>query len=238
MSFRITGVRSLSAAATLFLLCSSAASQMAFRPLSDFLSRQGTFAGGLYWPPVQNYVGWGNENGSQFGLVDYAGLANKYIRTTSAGAMDLGTQITGYIQEDYVTGGQGMVTVYLQTRNALTFGCPVAKYPSLGFGYQAPEVLAGKPAALADCTMILVFLNPVFGAPLPDVLQLFNAPLPGQQALVLFMQASAKGALRTPSGYADGTPGAMYINQLALMYMNPPKWTIELVDVFPVVPIW
>jgi hypothetical protein len=43
---------------------------------SDFLSAQGTTS--RFFPPVPDYVGWTDNPFTTFGLVDYAGLADKY----------------------------------------------------------------------------------------------------------------------------------------------------------------
>ena len=75
------------------------------RPISDFLSRQGTFCLNapsctLFRPPVPNYVGLaGREPGEpntvydRFALVDYAGLANAWL--VANGHASLGTETSG-----------------------------------------------------------------------------------------------------------------------------------------------
>src|SRR5262245_53833399 len=114
-------IRSLSrgsrlAAVTLALvLGSTAMAQPVFRPLNDFLSKQGTFPGSLFWPPVKNYLGWVDEQSTTFGIMDYAGLANDWLKTTSSGAIDLGTQVDGYVKEEMLPDGRGLVTVVTHT---------------------------------------------------------------------------------------------------------------------------
>ena len=46
------------------------------RPLSDFLDAQGTTQ--KFFPPVHDMLGWADGPLIDFGLVDYAGLANAY----------------------------------------------------------------------------------------------------------------------------------------------------------------
>jgi hypothetical protein len=49
------------------------------RPLSDFLTAQGSTDPGIFFPPVPDYVGWSDNPFTTFCLVDYAGLADAYL---------------------------------------------------------------------------------------------------------------------------------------------------------------
>lgn len=121
------------------------------RPISDFISQQGTFCfldgrGGsvLFVPPLPNFIGWSDWRSGIKASVDYAGLAN----ATFGGVF--GTQPSGTAVECPLTDGRAQVTVTLHTTNALTWVTPrgddFASAMPL-FGHRAPEVLAGaKPA--------------------------------------------------------------------------------------------
>jgi hypothetical protein len=53
--------------------------QVSTRPLPDFVDAQGMTS--KFFPPVQDMLGWDDGlAATNFGLVDYAGLANAYIR--------------------------------------------------------------------------------------------------------------------------------------------------------------
>jgi hypothetical protein len=84
---------------------------------------------------------------------------------------------------------------------------------TLLFGHRAPDVLAGADAALGDSLFQISFINTAPGAPLPDLMQLFFAPAPGQQLHQYVFHASASGTLRAAFGVADGTPGKVSVAQ-------------------------
>jgi hypothetical protein len=195
------------------------------RPLSDFLSTQGTFCvpdgmGGclLLFPPVPLYLGWGSVASPAVAWVDYAGLANR-----SAGGA-FGTQSSGTVTERALSDGRAQVDVTLHTTHALTF---VTAFPPerpnppapLLFGHYAPDVLDGQDGAFGSSSFQLSFINPAPGAPLPDFLQLFLFPASGQETVVIAFQATAQGTLRSAFGVPDGTPGILTVAQTA----NVPK---------------
>jgi hypothetical protein len=158
------------------------------RSIQDFLGAQGTFClpdgvGGcvVFLPPVDNFVGWGDPKNGNLASVDYAGLANRWIETASGGTRSLGTTFAGIVLERLLADGRVEVTVTLRTENALIFVAQTdfATGP-LVFGHRAPEVLAGASPVLAHTTFHISFTNTAPGAPLPDLMQLFFAPLTGQ----------------------------------------------------------
>jgi hypothetical protein len=90
------------------------------RPLSDFLDAQGTLNDPpQFFPPVKDYVGWADGGFEVFALVDYAGLANTYIK--SATGVSLGTNVVGYVKECGLADGKTLVTVGIFTTRALGF---------------------------------------------------------------------------------------------------------------------
>ena len=148
------------------------------RPLSDFLTAQGT-SGSSFFPPVPDYVGWASSDFVTFALVDYAGLANKYIE--DSGAKSLNTQVTGQVRECALADGTARVTVKLVTANALGFAQSIADLSATippfdfantdtKFGAKAVDVAAGAEAAkgTAKLTTTLTIAGP--GEPLPDFL--------------------------------------------------------------------
>jgi hypothetical protein len=210
------------------------------RPFSDWLSTQGTFCaapfgvggGCLFVPPVPNYVAWTSGLGgsssqntqNRFTLIDYAGLANAWIESQSAGAVSLGTQVSGTVTERALDDGSAEVTVLVHTKNALAWvisgdgkgNYDTARGPLL-FGHRAQDVLAGGDAVLGNCNLEVVFINTAPGAPLPDLVQLTVAAAPGTRFTFEAFQANATGTLRANFGVSDGTPGREQVTQTGVL---------------------
>jgi hypothetical protein len=188
------------------------------RPLSDFLSTQGTFCpddgqGGctIFVPPAPNFLGWSTRadasNHVLFSGVDYAGLANAFFQNA------FGTVVDGMVTERPLSDGRAEVRVALMTRNANTWVIDldlngdvlgqIAAKPTL-FG-QRPG--SGGGHALGSAKLDAVFLNTAPGAALPDLLQLMNAPAPGQEFEFLAFNGEATGPLTAQFGVAEGTLG-------------------------------
>lgn len=195
------------------------------RPIADFLSAQGTFClpdggGGclLFVPPVPNFLGLSTPGPPvRCASVDYAGVANAWL--ISQGGTALGTQTGGTIVERTLPDGRAELTVLLSTKKALTWvvdGCDFAG-GTLLFGRRTPDVLAGLQPSLGDSFMQWVFINTAPGDPLPDLVQLLNVPLPGQELRFVGFRAQADGELRAAFGVPDGTPGQATIVQTAVL---------------------
>jgi hypothetical protein len=215
--FRLVGILSVIVVLAVFVPIGAAQAATSPRPISDFVSQQGTYcisdgSGGcfLFVPPVPNYQGWGDPVHQRGSLIDYAGVANAWITQASGGTRSFGTQTTGTVIERTLPDGRADVEVQLSTTNALTYvldcpsilliGCDFASAPLL-FGHRAQEVLAGQNASLGRSFFKIRFKNTAPGAPLPDLIQLFNDPSPGQQLESYAFSAQALGTL------ANGTPG-------------------------------
>jgi len=196
-------------------------SASSMRPISDFVTQQGTFClddgmGGcfLFVPPAPNIGGWVDITAARFVLVDYAGVVNAFY-----GGI-FGTQTTGTVVERALRDGRADVTVNLNTSKALTWVsecCDFANGPLL-FGHRPADVLAGADASLGDSFFHLSFINTAPGAPLPDFLQLIFDPAPGQELQNFIFQANANGTLRSAFGVPDGSPGKVTVVQTG----NPP----------------
>ena len=206
------------------------------RPIEDFVSQQGTFCvddgkGGclLYVPPIANYLGWTTPGRPQANcpapnpalgcqpslgaLVDYAGLANAWLISQGK---DLGTKTDGTITERPLSNGKAEITVLLHTKNALTFVVPCCDYAggTLLFGRRALEVAVGMKPSLADTFLKLIFTNTATGAPLPDLVGLFQTRFGDIRSIEFHAQAS--GELRAGFGVPDGTPGRATVVQTAV----------------------
>lgn len=185
------------------------------RPISDFVDAQGTTT--TFVPPVPDYIGWSDPQISVCASFDYAGLANKWIETESAGAVSFGTTTTGSVIDRPLRDGRSHVSVELHTSNALTYvldGCVDFATDPLLMGARAHEVFYdGATPVLGDGKFAIDFINTAPGIPLPDLLiaLLFGPPIDGFELLVLTMQASARGTLLT-----DGSPGRVHIIQTGL----------------------
>src|SRR5262249_54563265 len=142
--------------------------------------------------------------------IDYAGIADAYY----GGAF--GTTFDGTITERPLADGRAEVTVLLHTKNALTYvlqGYDFAGSPLLFGARPTPDGLEGN-GALGDSLLAVKFINTKPGAPLPDLLQLFNDPAPGQVPLAISIKAAASGE------FADGTPGRAEMTQTGLFFTN------------------
>jgi hypothetical protein len=184
------------------------------RPISDFLSQQGTYclnspSCDLFVPPSPNMVGWSGPPPSYtyFALVDYAGLANKYI--IANGGASLGTMIDGSINERQLFDGRSEDSVTLHTRRALAWvSNDSSAFPGpLVFGHRVDEVLGGAQPALADCNLQVTFTNTFPGDTLPDLIQLLFAPGPGQELEAIGFSCTGVGAM------ADGTSAQLVIRE-------------------------
>ncbi len=222
------------------------------RPIEDFVSQQGTFCiedgtGGCYLfvPPAPNYVAWSDSSSApptRQAWVDYAGLANEYIKTE--GGTDLGTKIDGSIKERKLSNGRE-VTVQLHTTNALTFVTKVLEEQGINnwpllFGFRAAEVEDGKPSVLDGATPALgdSYLKVVFtdtkpvGAPMPDLVQLVYLAEDGQKLKYISFNAKANGELRAAFGVPVGTSGRATIIQTGLL--DPGTKGSQVQDGYPV----
>lgn len=175
------------------------------RPIDDFVLNQGTYCvddmnGGcmLYAPPVQNYMAWFDQKTGRAITVDYAGIANNWLRMNSGGQRDLGTQVNGTVTEQKLPDGRARVTVDLIADNAMSFavnGPTLTTVPM--FGYNVPELLDPNHApSFGHSHLRLVFINQAPGMLLPDLNQLITAPQPGQELLELEFKYDGHGALR------------------------------------------
>jgi hypothetical protein len=189
--------------------------------INDFLAAQGSTNG--FIPPIPDFIGWADNPQTHFASVDYAGLANGYL--IREGYPSLGTKTSGTVTERSLNDGSGRaeVSVVLHTTKALTW---VVALPAdlatdpLDFGYRPVELLANAALrpALGRSELAAVFTNTAPGDPLPDLVDAFileNA-LPGQEWRSLKFRATADGALRSPFGVADGTPGRLTVTQTGL----------------------
>lgn len=200
------------------------------RPISDFVSTQGTFCiddgmGGcfLFVPPIANFVGISDPNKNISMSMDYAGLANSSI--VANGGASLGTATSGTIIERPLPDGRAEVQVLLHTTNALTWvidGGDFGNGPLL-FGNRAPDVLGGADAALGDSFLQVVFNNTAPGSPLPDLIQLLAAPEAGQDIISIAFRGRADGMLHAAFGVPEGTPGRADTTQSGILFRGPFK---------------
>jgi hypothetical protein len=200
------------------------------RSFDEWLAAQGTFcvpdgSGGcfLFFPPLPNMLGWEDNDSGTCALVDYAGLANQYIKQQSGGAIDLGTTVTGTVKERALNDGRSEITVRLQFTNALAFavaGCDITSGPLI-FGYRTQEVLAGATPSLANGSIVFKYTTPLPGSPQggyhpQDLIEVVFFPQVGQDLAYVNFNADADGHLREASGFPDGTLGTLSIKELAL----------------------
>jgi hypothetical protein len=203
-------------------LTTAASGQETTRPIEDFVDTQGTFCfddgdGGcfLFVPPIENFLGQGDPSNGLLSSVDYAGLADAWAQDTCG--ISFGTGFGGEVTEEALADGRAAVRVVLHTNNALTWVTEGVFENPLLFGARAPDVCNGAEPSLGSITMIVDFINTAPGDPLPDLLQLLIAPLPGQEGpRFMSTRARADGDLREAFGVPDGTRGRFDTTQNGL----------------------
>jgi hypothetical protein len=213
-----------------------ATAKTTIRPIEDFLNVQGTTVS--FVPPVADYLGWADNGFVNFALVDYAGLAANYV--TDETGVSLGTKFTGHITEKVLKDGRRKVTILLKTKNALAWGFEIADMDPndplpflntpLAFGTRAQDVVLGVEPTLGKVSMQVVFIDGASpGDPLPDLVQLMNAPAPDQEMVSLDFRARAKGPLHAAFGVPEGTPGTLRVQEKCAG--NPCTFSKEIVDI-------
>lgn len=203
------------------------------RPLSDFLEAQGTTD--IFFNPVKDMLGWTDNPFVNFGLVDYAGLANDYILEETGAS--LGTGTSGRVLECVRDDGKVMISVVLNTRKALGFaqsaeelekyGYDFLKTPTI-FGAKAQDVVDGAEPALGPAHLRTTFVIPSRGADIPDIRIAFQENDPDVRPFTYDFKSTTVGTL------PDGTRACLCIEQGGgadeggdLIY------TKEIVDIVP-----
>jgi len=236
------GVLVLLAVALLLLpVPAMASAPMSTRPISDFISAQGTTNG--FIPPIPDFIGWGDNPFHQFASVDYTGLAAAWLH--ASGGPDVGTTVSGTVTERKLSDGRVMVTVVVHTKQAITWvwgGDGDLATGPLQFGARANEILANPSItpALSNSEFKVQFTNTGPGAPLPDLVNAFilgNA-LPGQELRSLMFRSSGTGAIHAIFGVLEGTPGQLIVTQTGVLmpHSQAPTYDgfpVERVDLHP-----
>ena len=184
------------------------------RPLSDFLDAQGTTE--FFYPPVQDMLAWTDLNFVNFGLVDYAGLANDYLEGVDP-ALSLGTEVKGRVLECVGRDGTVTIKVVLSTENALGFAQSVEELfasnfdflntPTI-FGVKAQDVLGGAEPALGHVRLRATFTMPNSGDPLPDIRIMYQEQLADHLPATIDLRSTTEGTL------PDGTEATLKIQQV------------------------
>jgi hypothetical protein len=196
------------------------------RPIEDFVEAQGAFLapipGGLFVPPVANFLGWSDPSAGIGVSIDYAGLADQWIQGETNGEISFGTTFSGQVKEKALKDGTTQIDVVLHTDNALAWAVQFDETPdftdTLIFGYRAPDVLAGAEPALGSSTLkATIITDQEPGEPLPDLLAVLFGAVENTFITRLQFTGSAKGDLREASGHAEGTPGHVQVTQVGLL---------------------
>src|SRR5262245_30678236 len=214
---RLIAILMLVAGAMLIAPLPAAAAGAVQRPLSEFLSAQGTTNAAI--PPVPDYIAWTGRppDYPHLGSMDYAGLANNSL--VALGGTSVGTQISGaFLRRDL--GGKYQYELDLFTTNAISFMLP---FPStnqltdpLLFGARAQDILAGAAPALGDCHFRFVWRENK-GAFIPDAYGLITGVLPpGFELVEISFRGTAAGTLHEAAGVKEGTKGTMVISETGL----------------------
>jgi hypothetical protein len=152
------------------------------RPISDFLSAQGTtsaFPNGIESggpAGLPDELGWGtstatfNNGTAVFARMDYTGQDAAFL------GLNLGTTTSGTISERTLADGTAQDTVNLHTHNAFAWAENFFPTPTLTFGF-LPSQLAANPSLVppvGDCNLQVVCNIPQPGGPLPDIVVALN----------------------------------------------------------------
>jgi hypothetical protein len=203
------------------------------RSIQEVVRAQGTYcfpdgSGGcvLFDPPVPNYIFFEALATQWVGAVDYAGLEDSWLKGASNGEQSFRTKFSGTVLERPLPDGRAEITIKLITQRAATrvFLAP----DTLLFGNTTPAVLAGARPALGESRLDFVFINPAVGMALPDFVQLFVAPLPGQEFIRSEIRATAEGPLHSAFGVRDGTRGRMTMDMIATAANPSAREVLEL----------
>lgn len=219
---------------------SSAGGRTIHRSVQEFLAAQGTYCAlqpencfpiMAPLPELAVWFDWINGASTTAAIVDYAGVADTWLR--QRGGPSLGTETEGTVTERVLKDGRVEVHVIVRTRNALAYAGS-SEYLSgdpLFFGATAPEVLAGATPALASSILQIKYITTAPGLPFPDLLQIAFAPQPGQEVLQVKFHAQAQGMLRAASGFPEGTMGQLLVQQVGIFHTKSP---VKANDPFPV----
>lgn len=207
------------------------------RPISDFLSAQGTYCVDpegkgdcfLYVPPAGNYAAWHAPDPGLTMYIDYAGVANRWVGEQHPGASF--STYSGRVVEEPLSDGRARITVQLTMKNAMVYmvkGTDLANSEAV-FGYRTDKLEGStEPPAMGNGTMTLTLINPAPGMPIPDLVQLAKFPQEGQKLLKLTFRFDASGTFRDQMGgerqanisvYSSGPIMAGYPGQES---MTPP----------------
>jgi hypothetical protein len=146
-----------------------ATAQTVERDLSDFLDAQGTFdfSGILFVPPVPNFFGFTDGDPETMVMsVDYAGLAD----ATCGGIAE--TVFKGEVKETLMPDGRALVSVELETFNAITWVSSAEGVVLFGTRWEDDDgvcVFDDSPT-LGESELKVSFYIPEPGAPLPDMI--------------------------------------------------------------------
>src|SRR5262249_27682694 len=194
-------------------LVSTTCIQVTTRPLADFVEAQGTTS--RFFPPVKDMLGWSDGPFLDFGLVDYAGFANEYIKQRTG--TSLGTAVSGTVTECARADGTALISVDLTTENALGFAQSI---PALSanhfnflqtpttFGAKAQDVVAGAAPALGSVQFHTTFVIQQPGDPLPDIRIAFQDNRPDVRPITLDFTSTTVGTR------PDGTGASLRIHQV------------------------
>lgn len=213
---------------------SMAADKAVQRSFAEFLAAQGTYSS-IYNPPVPDYMLWYDPSNNYIIWPDYAGVANAWAENESGGTVSFGTMVTGTVKERALPDGRALIHVNLHAENILVFGFDGLTGDMLFGATPQAVVYDGATAALGSANLNIKFTNPEPGYPLPDLIQIFEEPEPGQEIIFGQHTCFATGELHEATGYPEGTPGIAYMSQIDVGQANPPNnvnwdgWPAEVV---------
>lgn len=230
LGFLMKAMCVIAVAVFFFAFAAGTAQAWTDRPLSDFLDAQGTSS--TFFPPVKDYVGWVDGEFITFALVDYAGLADKYIKQKTGDS--LGTEVRGIVTEKPADDGKAQVKVVLSTTNALGFAQSIEDLeandwdflntPTI-FGAKAQDVVKeGAEPVVGQAILLTTFTISEPGADLPDLVDvIFDNPGDYAPVKVSFKFTTVE---RRP----DGTKARLKVHQVGY-FDEAWDWSKEKVEI-------
>lgn len=210
------------AAVAMVLVVAASPTHARPRPVSDYVSTQGTYCvqnrddpacppalpGAETLPDVLGWIGPAPDY-HYVAVADFSGSYAAWVAQN--GGPNLGTSVTGTINERALPDGRANVQVNLHTKHALVWVEDLA-IVNIGppvFGQWATKVVKGAPPSFVDCNFTLDFTNTAPGAPLPDLIELLFVFNPAREVHALTIRCTGVGDL------AAGGKGQLVLSQTA-----------------------
>jgi hypothetical protein len=191
----------------------------------------------MFFPPVPDMVAWTDLEFTDFALVDYAGVADAYVKGQPGfGSWQPWTLVDGSVLECPLPNGSTMIKVHLSSENALGFAQSIDALIDSELDFlNTPTTFGGKvqdvPStwAFGSSELKTTFVISAPGAPLPDFFDVINGTdINGKltyRPVTLDFQSATQGRPNDPS--------CLKVHQVAVTSPNGKRldFSIEIVEI-------